>query len=343
MTIPEQSALQSLVSVLKTRTEHYLGDTATNIMLTFPGFFNDTQKLLLYHAPEGAFIRSIACSGTESSANAATLAQRHGQFLYNHPNSTSTTECISGPFGIEEVISVDYTGSVLAFHMFDLHDGRQTSFQKHKEYFVALKNSSTTFSNAQAAEDQSLLFWENVKSSIRSLVVQHRFIRRRILRLVVSGTASHDQELLEALRSAAGELLPPSPNQPYAVRVVLSEEELERNHKEEDQRTKGLSCHYDNHSPEQALKDHEDDLLALIDPPEDQGAKEIGIDPTFAPARGAALLGLASRILSCEQRGRLLGCPWCTYMADDSKVGRHLHFPGWDEYQDQVSGEHTRS
>lgn len=121
------------------------------------------------------------------------------------------------------------------------------------------------------------------------------------------------------------------------MRVVLSEEELERNYKEEDKRTKGLSCHYEDHSP------YEDELLALIDLPEDQGAKEIGMDPTFAPARGAALLGLASRILSCEQRGRMLDCPWCTYMADDSKVGRHLHFPGWDEYQDQVSGEHTRS
>ncbi len=75
MTNPEQPALHSLIRALKTSTEEYLRKNVTNITLTYPGFFNSTQKLLIRHALEKASIQSVACSGTESSANAAVIAQ----------------------------------------------------------------------------------------------------------------------------------------------------------------------------------------------------------------------------------------------------------------------------
>ncbi len=189
-----------------------------------------------------------------------------------------------------------------------------------------LRNPTTTFSND--AEDQGLLFWETVKSNFRSLIVQRRFLRRRIIRLTLTGISSHDPNLLNALRSTMDELLPPNHNEPRAARVVLSGKELERNHKEEDKHREGFSSHYNDHSLEWIFKDYEGDLLALVNSQKNQNDEAVDIDASFKAARGAALLGLASRILSCEH---------------SSKKGRYLHFPGWDEYQDEISDEyHSR-
>jgi len=139
------------------------------------------------------------------------------------------------------------------------------------------------------------------------------------------------------------ELLPPNHNEPRAARVVLSGKELERNHKEEDKHREGFSSHYNDHSLEWIFKDYEGDLLALVNSQKNQNDEAVDIDASFKAARGAALLGLASRILSCEQRGKILDCFWCAFAADSSKKGRYLHFPGWDEYQDEISDEyHSR-
>lgn len=59
---------------------------------------------------------------------------------------------------------------------------------------------------------------------------------------------------------------------------------------------------FGHHEWEWTLKDYDDDLVALSDPPEAQNGGGMAIDPRFVAARVAALPVLASRILSCEQR-----------------------------------------
>lgn len=331
LTSPELPGLRSLIKALKTSTEEYLENAITNVTVTFPGLFNSTQKFLLHQALEEANLHSIACFDAESSANAAALAYRHAQFHSNNPNVSSTTECIFGPFGAEEVISVDYTGSVLTLHTFELFVGKQISFQKYTKHFAALRNSTgSSLSNIDVTEDQAHLFWENVTSNIRTFIMRSRTLPQRVLRLVLTGSASHDLDLLNTLQSAIGELLPSS-NNPCAARVVLCEEELEQNYQDYLRRREGLTCLYTDPSWEWTIKAYENDLLALVDPPIDHNEGR-NIDARFAAARGAALLGLASRVLPCEQRKEILDCYWCAF-EDDNK---RKYFPGWEEHMDEV-------
>jgi molecular chaperone DnaK (HSP70) len=80
VTPPEQLVLNSLIEKLKNKTEDYLGKAIGNATLTFPDFFNSTQKLLLHNVLEEASIQSVSCPHAEDSTNAAALAIRHARY-----------------------------------------------------------------------------------------------------------------------------------------------------------------------------------------------------------------------------------------------------------------------
>jgi hypothetical protein len=154
LTPPEQLVLHSPIEKLKKRTEDYLGKANANVTLTFPSFLNSTQKLLLHNALEEASIQSFPCPHAENSTKAATLAARHARHHYNKPNCTSSIECIIGPFSAE-VIMVGYTGSMLAFSLFNIYVGKQIQFQEYEKHCIVLKNSPTK------SEDIDTIFWKN--------------------------------------------------------------------------------------------------------------------------------------------------------------------------------------
>jgi hypothetical protein len=141
LTPPEQLVLYSLIEKLKNRTEDYLGKANANVTLTFPSFFNSTQKLLLHNALEEASIQSFPCPHAEDSANAATLAIRHARHHYNKPNCTSSIECIIGPSSAE-VIMVEYTGSMLAFSLFNIYVGKQIQSKEYEKTFYSTEKLS---------------------------------------------------------------------------------------------------------------------------------------------------------------------------------------------------------
>jgi hypothetical protein len=141
----ERIAIKSLIGALKTATEEHLGTSITNGTLSSPGFFNSLQMQQIHKAANVSSLHTLPCPSwqgnftTENSAYAAAVAQRQSQaqrFSYDQAQeecaiSSSPANSIFGPFGIEEVIVVEYTGKILLVSVFKLYIGSQTA-RPHK-------------------------------------------------------------------------------------------------------------------------------------------------------------------------------------------------------------------
>ncbi|KAF7853408.1 hypothetical protein EAF04_010701 [Stromatinia cepivora] len=160
----------------------------------------------------------ITCPDTENSASAAAIAHRHSQShstptkmfeIWRHTgfdqqsNQTSFSNCIFGPKGVENVLSIEYTGEIFTLTAFTIYVDETTDIRE-TEYFIALKEpSSGSFANqdkSQTAADES--FWEDIKAKLRPQLLKGRTISGRTARLLLSGSGANDPTLLNILQSS---------------------------------------------------------------------------------------------------------------------------------------------
>ncbi|KAF4631700.1 hypothetical protein G7Y89_g6431 [Cudoniella acicularis] len=253
------------------------------------------------------------CNSIEDSAVSAALYTR---FSYLHQqkqqNFTSPTECLLGPFSVEEVIVVDYSQKVFALSTFRLYTGTRTWSLLKPQTFITVRGSSTL------AENQNASFWTDIQTGMRHTVLQSTFfIPELTIRLIFTANNSTFQnpELMATLNTALGNFLP-SRDKPRAVRMVLSKEELNER-TEKVTRRDGLQCLYTDHEFDWVLKDYEEDLLRSIERVRDE------VENGFLASRGAALLGLTRGLLPCEERQEALKRPWSW----DNKRGSTYWYP----------------
>jgi len=290
--IPEMP-LFGLISLLKETAEEYLGSAITNVTVSFPIFFGPLQVLLLDNALERASLFDPVCRINRHSPSSAAIAYRRA--AYDRPKSS--LDCIYGQFGIEDVITVEYTKVALTISKSTLYVGETSSWQQHGSYAIISRNMSDQdpdHSNSLEGAE----FWKKARSCLRTLVLPGPGLLpgETFNRLVLTGTLAHDLDLLGAIRDCLGEMIP-SEN-PQIVRVIRSLEDVTKaNYRHlEFQRKAGLSCLLLDTSSGDIVRGYEPGLLDSVR----QNENKIKIDPVFAAARGAALLSLESRFVPCQ-------------------------------------------
>jgi hypothetical protein len=293
---------------MKTKTEEYLEKPINHLTVTTPSFFTPTDKSDLKLALGKVSLHISSCGDIEDSAIAATIATRFSQFSPKRDENMTSAECMLGLFGVEEVVVVDYTKDVFALSIFQLNTGKQTWSEDRpdrKEHFVAIRNSSNTISEL-GSDNEDTSFWDDIKTGIRQTALRRTVIHDRTLRLVLQGPPSLNLKVLSTLHSALGALLP-SPSQPRAIRMILTQQELRAKEQKRCDREKAFTCVLTDQEGEWRVKDYERDLLRAI-----YDANEGWIDVTegFVGSRGAALMGLHSLGLPCEERQVALERPW---------------------------------
>ncbi|KUJ23482.1 uncharacterized protein LY89DRAFT_183606 [Mollisia scopiformis] len=119
-----QRDLEALIQGMKTQTEGLLQEQISNLTVTTPDFLPEAVRLEIKLALGKASLHLSSCGDIEDSIIASTLATRLSQLPSRGGRNISAAECLLGPFGVEEVIAVTYTESILALSVFKLYTGK---------------------------------------------------------------------------------------------------------------------------------------------------------------------------------------------------------------------------
>ncbi|KAF8859276.1 hypothetical protein BDZ45DRAFT_742518 [Acephala macrosclerotiorum] len=133
---------------MKGETEEHLDEPIKRLTVTTPSLLTHVDRSDLKVALDKASLRVSSCRDIEDSNVAAAIETRFFQFPEKRDEHMTPTECILGVFGLEEVVIVDFTNSVLS----------------SKENFIAIKDHSISASGI-GAED------EEVRTGIREVMV----------------------------------------------------------------------------------------------------------------------------------------------------------------------------
>lgn len=314
-----QSELVALLLELKRITEGYLEKPINQITVTTPSFFTSADRLDLNRALAEVSLHPSSCGEIEKSSIAATIATRFSQFPPDRGINMTSAECILGSFGLEEVVTVEYTEDVFAFSIFKLFVGKQTWKYHGEEEFVAIRNISTNNSGLDEDED-GMRYWNEIEMGIRQTALRRTMVDDRTLRLVLHGPSSLRPKVLSTIRAALGSFLP-NASQPRAIRMILTREEMDVKKEQRRLLSRSSMCVLFDQESEWWVKDYEEDLLITI-----YGADNGWSDfkQGFVGSRGAALMGLHYRTMSCKERQAASARPWVW----DNERSSSFFYPG---------------
>lgn len=323
---PAQSDLEALITGLKTKTEEVLQDHIKYLTVTTPRFLPQAHRSDIELALSSASLNLSSCREIEDSIVASTIATR---FLKQPPSkreSISYAEWLLGPFRVEEVIAVLYTKNLLALSVFRLYTGKTTWIEENFRHFVVVGDFLKPPNEPSAGPD--LNFWNDVIAGMRKTAIWPSTVFDRTLRLVLQGPSPLKPEIVSLLESAFGKLLP-SPSQPYAVRMIFNEEEMQSRRDLLRNQQKAFTCVLLDMEGIWRVKDYEKDLLRSINTVNDSSTNA---QEEFLASRGAAIMALHFLKLPCEERQLGRNRPW---EWDNSRQSGWFY--GYDDVEDEES------
>jgi hypothetical protein len=316
-TVAEQQALQQLLGTLKIDAEKFLGRPVVNIILVFPSLFPSIEREIFISATKNLSLNIISCPDTEHSAYAAAIAQRHAQYhamalggqsnisdshyhsmvlsgrswngISGQPNLSDPSACVFGPHGVEDIISIEYTGEIFTLTQFQMFVGSTIYIPNlpPSKYFIAIRTSSSSTNDSASQVTDDEIFWETIRTKIRPTLVEQRTVPHHIMRLLINTPAFiNSTHLLHILESTLGPLIP-SISHPRGIRIFVLESEARAIYEKQRAHAAAFTCLLTDSSWKDTPLIYERVLHSLIN----QTAKEADIDMRFAAARGAALLG----------------------------------------------------
>jgi len=300
-----QLDLEALLVELKSITEAYLETPIKHITVATPSFFTSADISDLKWALMGISLHPLPCGDIEESSIGATIATRFLEFPRDRDMTMTSSKCILGSFGLEEVITVEYTQDVFAFSVYKFFIGDKTWNYKREGNFIAVGNLSSNIPKSGFERDE-MGFWSKIVTGIRRVALHRTVLHDRTLRLVLHGPSSLRPKVLSTIHAAIGTFLP-NDSQPRAVRMILTPEEVYAKKIERGIISRTSMCVLFDQEEEWQVKDYEKDLLKII---HEAGNEWFEIKEGFLGSWGATLIGLQSRTMSCEERQAALERPW---------------------------------
>ncbi|KAL9107900.1 MAG: hypothetical protein Q9227_007222 [Pyrenula ochraceoflavens] len=302
----DPTPLSGLIAKLKNDTQTRLDHTFTEMSVSFPDFFTDENIATLRTALEGNALHDNGCHGSGRSPASAMVAQRQAEF--GKFSSNSTMDMIYGPFGIENVIHIEHTESVLVFTPFQLFIGQNSSWVGKgfrapiylvKKWFPSCQDSKSAKESVADGCNNADTFWSDARACFEKVFEpEHNDASKIIYRFLMTGTLAHDPRLLQSLRDTPGveDLLPSS--SPIAIQIYRDPGEISRKFM---QRHEALVCTLPGTRIDYGLWErYERDLLTFAQSESSSRSFSGDIDPVFAAARGAALYSLESQLKPCH-------------------------------------------